>query len=126
MQVFATFGLAIVIRGLARKHRVEPDQLAGLGKQMREQLAAIEAGGERIEALDAELRQARLDYAEIARELSGKRHVAASKLDSAVESELAPLKLDSARFRTALAEAEPGPSASSSKSRPTPALRSAR
>jgi len=30
-------------------------------------------------------------------------------LDRAVEAELAPLKLDAARFRTAISEAEPGP-----------------
>ena len=98
------------IRGLARKHRVEADQLADLGTAMRAQLAEIEAGGERIEALDAELRQARLDYSRLAEELSLKRHEAAAKLDSAVAGELAPLKLDSAKFRTAFALAEPGPS----------------
>ena len=47
------------IRGLARKHRVEPDPLAALGAQMREQLSAIEAGGERIDELDARLAEAR-------------------------------------------------------------------
>lgn len=98
------------IRGLARKHRVEADQLADLGTAMRAQLAEIEAGGERIEALDAELRQARLDYSRLAEELSLKRHEAAAKLDSAVAGELAPLKLDSAKFRTAFALVEPGPS----------------
>jgi len=98
------------IRGLARKHRVEPDALAELGERLAAQLGEIEAGGERIEALDAELRQARLDYSRAAEELSGKRHRAAAKLDKAVASELAPLKLDSARFRTAIGQAEPGPS----------------
>jgi DNA repair protein RecN (Recombination protein N) len=98
------------IRGLARKHRVEPDALAELATAMRAKLNEIDAGGERIEALDADLRQARLDYAEIAKALSERRHAAAAKLDAAVESELAPLKLDSARFRTALVEAEAGPS----------------
>jgi DNA repair protein RecN (Recombination protein N) len=97
------------IRGLARKHRLEPDALAELATRMRTQLSEIEAGGERIEALDAQLRQARLDYSEIAKALSGKRREAASRLDAAVESELAPLKLDAARFRTALVETEPGP-----------------
>jgi DNA repair protein RecN (Recombination protein N) len=77
---------------------------------MRAKLNEIDAGGERIEALDADLRQARLEYAEIAKALSERRHAAAAKLDAAVESELAPLKLDSARFRTALVEAEAGPS----------------
>lgn len=97
------------IRGLARKHRVEPDALAELGERMRAQLAAIEAGGERIEALDRELAEARLAYSRLAGELSARRHEAAAKLDKAVAAELAPLKLDSARFRTVIAEAEPGP-----------------
>ena len=54
------------IRGLARKHRVEPDALAELADQMRAQLAEIEAGGERIAELDRELEQARLRYSDLA------------------------------------------------------------
>jgi DNA repair protein RecN (Recombination protein N) len=98
------------IRGLARKHRVEPDQLAGLGVRMREQLAAIEAGGERIAELDSQLEEARKLYFDAAAGLSQTRHNAAARLDAAVASELAPLKLDAARFRTAIGQAEPGPS----------------
>src|SRR5947209_2999844 len=98
------------IRGLARKHRVEPDQLAALGAQMREQLAAIDAGGERISELDAQLLAARESYGSAAAELSKDRREAAALLDKAVAAELAPLKLDAARFRTAIAAAEPGPS----------------
>jgi DNA repair protein RecN (Recombination protein N) len=98
------------IRGLARKHRVEPDQLAVLGAQMREQLAAIEAGGERLAELDRQLVAAREAYGSAAQALSKQRHQAASRLDVAVASELAPLKLDAARFRTAIATAEPGSS----------------
>jgi DNA repair protein RecN (Recombination protein N) len=97
------------IRGLARKHRVEPDRLAALGKQMREQLAAIEAGGEHIAELDRRLVLAREVYATAAGTLTRERHEAAARLDAAVASELAPLKLDAARFRTAIAAAEPGP-----------------
>ena len=97
------------IRGLARKHRVEPDALAVLGAQMREQLAAIEAGGERIAELDARLLAAREAYSTAAAELTQQRHQAATRLDTAVAAELAPLKLDAARFRTAIAAAEPGP-----------------
>ncbi|MFL6726504.1 MAG: DNA repair protein RecN [Sphingomicrobium sp.] len=98
------------IRGLARKHRVEPDQLAALGAQMRLQLAAIEAGGERIAELDGQLMATREAFAEAAGALSRKRHEAAARLDAAMASELAPLKLDSARFRTAIVAAAPGPS----------------
>jgi len=61
------------IRGLARKHRVEADRLAALGAQMREQLAAIEAGGERIAELDRELVAAREAYGAAADTLSSQR-----------------------------------------------------
>jgi DNA repair protein RecN (Recombination protein N) len=98
------------IRGLARKHRVEPDQLAALGQQMREQLAAIQAGGEHIAELDRQLVMARETYAAAAGIVTQERRGAAARLDAAVASELAPLKLDAARFRTAIAAAEPGPS----------------
>jgi DNA repair protein RecN (Recombination protein N) len=97
------------IRAVARKHRVEPDALAALGERMRAQLAAIEAGSERISELDAELAAARRSYSAAAERLSKLRHDAASRLDSAVAAELAPLKLDSAKFRTAISPAEAGP-----------------
>jgi DNA repair protein RecN (Recombination protein N) len=97
------------IRALARKHRVEPDALAALGTQMREQLAAIDAGGEHVAELDRQLLSVREAYAAAASQLSEKRHLAAAKLDAAVAAELAPLKLDTARFRTAIGETEPGP-----------------
>jgi DNA repair protein RecN (Recombination protein N) len=96
------------IRALARKHRVEPDALSALGEQMREQLAAIDAGGERIAELDGELMTARQTYAAAADTLSRQRHDAALRLDAAVIAELHPLKLDSAKFRTAIAPVEPG------------------
>ena len=41
--------------------------------------------------------------------MSRERHEAAARLDAAVASELAPLKLDAARFRTSIASSEPGP-----------------
>src|SRR5689334_18055164 len=82
------------IRALARKHRVEVDQLAALGAQMRDQLAAIQAGGEHIAELDRKLVAAREHYAAAASALSAQRHEAAARLDRSVASELAPLKLD--------------------------------
>ena len=97
------------IRGLARKHRVEPDALAALGEELTAKLALIEAGGERIAALEAELSDARSRYDEEARQLRVSRTEAAAELDKAVAGELPPLKLDAANFRTALTDAEPGP-----------------
>jgi DNA repair protein RecN (Recombination protein N) len=98
------------IRGLARKHRVEADALAALGEELTGKLALIEAGGERIAALESELAVARSSFDAAAARLRIARTEAAARLDAAVADELAPLKLDAARFRTAFGEAEPGPS----------------
>jgi len=97
------------IRALARKHRVEPDALAALCEEMQAKLQAIEAGGEHIAQLETALALARAAYDAAAGELRSKRDEAAQRLDAKVADELAPLKLDSARFRTAIADAEPGP-----------------
>ena len=98
------------IRAAARKHRCEADALAALGEEMHSKLAAIDASGERVEALEAALVGARETFDQRAAELSEARHVAATRLDAKVAAELAPLKLDAARFRTAFGLAEPGPS----------------
>ena len=96
------------IRGLSRKHRVEPDALADLGERMKAQLAHIDTASERIAELDTELQQVRLDYSRLAQEVSSKRHEVAGRLDAAVATELAPLKLDAAQFRTSIGQSEPG------------------
>jgi len=98
------------IRAAARKHRCEADVLAALGEEMHSKLDAIDASGERVEALEAALTEARATFDLRAAELSEARRSAATRLDAAVASELAPLKLDAARFRTAFGRAEPGPS----------------
>jgi DNA repair protein RecN (Recombination protein N) len=97
------------LRGLARKHRVEPDQLADLLGQMREQRQAIDLGESRIKELEQALAAAEGDYSEASKALTEARSQAAARLDRAVEAELAPLKLEAARFRTVVASGEPGP-----------------
>jgi DNA repair protein RecN (Recombination protein N) len=98
------------IRALARKHRVEADALPALFEELTQKLGAIEAGGARIAALEADLADAQNAYDRAAAAVSAARQAAAARLDAAVAAELAPLKLDQARFRTALAVAEPGAS----------------
>ena len=101
------------LRALARKHRVQPEQLAELTTELSTKLDAIEAGGEGLAKLEAELAATRKAYQAAARELAAKRREAASRLDVAVATELAPLKLDAARFQTLveeLPEAQWGPS----------------
>ena len=94
------------LRALARKHRVEPDDLAALTKELGDRLARIEAGGEGLAALQREVASARTAYLEQADMLSTARASAAIRLDAAVAAELGPLKLDAARFRTRI-EAAP-------------------
>jgi DNA repair protein RecN (Recombination protein N) len=98
------------IRGLARKHRVEPNQLPALLDDMRERRVAIDNGEEVIAALERSLVLARNDYRFAAEAMSEARQAAALRLDAAVAGELSPLKLDAARFRTAITAAEAGPS----------------
>ncbi len=90
------------IRALARKHRVEPDQLPALMAELTEKLSRITAGDAGLAKLEAEARSAREDYERAAAALSDARQATAKRLDAAVAGELAPLKLDAARFRTAI------------------------
>jgi len=88
------------LRGLARKHRVEPDALADLAAELSARAEAIDAGEERVARLESEVTSARERFVQAAQTLSKSRAAAAGKLDKAVARELAPLKLDAARFRT--------------------------
>jgi DNA repair protein RecN (Recombination protein N) len=90
------------IRAAARKHRVEPDALPALAEELAAKLAALEAGEKSLTALEARVRDSRAAYLDEAARLTELRAAAAERLDSAVARELAPLKLDSARFRTLL------------------------
>ena len=76
---------------------------------MQARREAIDNGAEAVAALERDLALATNDYAVEAAAMSEARRAAAARLDAAVADELAPLKLDAARFRTAFAEAEPGP-----------------
>jgi len=88
------------LRGLARKHRVQPDDLAELAESLAARLSRIEGGEDTIHRLEAALAETESAYVRAAETLSAARTAAAARLDTAVATELAPLKLDAARFRT--------------------------
>jgi DNA repair protein RecN (Recombination protein N) len=88
------------LRALARKHRVDPDALAALRDELAGRLDRIEAGDAGIARLEDNAKKARRAYEISAESLSEARRAAAQRLDLAVAGELAPLKLDAARFRT--------------------------
>ena len=91
------------LRALARKHRCEVDELPEVMRTMRSQLDSIEGGEAELDALEAAAAEAGNRYRAEAEALHANRVAAALRLDEAVARELAPLKLDAARFRTAVA-----------------------
>lgn len=92
------------LRAIARKHRCEVDELPDKMREMRAQLDAIEGGEAQLDALAAAAKAAGDLYRERATALHAVRVAAATRLDEAVAEALAPLKLDSARFRTSVVE----------------------
>ncbi|OBV12412.1 DNA repair protein RecN [Erythrobacter dokdonensis] len=92
------------LRAAARKHRCEVDDLPELMRTMRARLDAIEGGEAQLDALEAAAKEARSAYVVAAEKAHDARAAAAGKLDAAVAAELAPLKLDAAKFRTQVAK----------------------
>ena len=92
------------LRDLARKHGVKVDELAALHERLAAKLADIERGEERARALENEVAESRAAYLAAARTVSRSRYAAAARFDRAVAAELAPLRLEKARFRTEVIE----------------------
>ncbi len=88
------------LRALARKHNVAPDAILALLENLAARLDSIQAGGEGLAKLTAEVAEKAARYRTAAETLMAARIEAAVRLDKAVAAELAPLKLDAAQFRT--------------------------
>ncbi len=90
------------LRALARKHQCDADDLPNRMQAMRAALDAIESGEAELGALERAERDSHQTYRAKAEALHANRVAAAMQLDAAVAKELAPLKLDAARFRTSV------------------------
>jgi DNA repair protein RecN (Recombination protein N) len=97
------------IRGLARKHEIQPDELAGFADTLRGKLDALDAGDAEQAKLQAEVKAAEVAYDTAASALSAARTKAAKRLDKAVSGELAPLKMERAVFATQITPENEGP-----------------
>ncbi|MEL6571935.1 MAG: DNA repair protein RecN [Pseudomonadota bacterium] len=97
------------IRGLARKHQVLADDLAGLAETLRSRLAVVDQGAGDLATCEGDVQTAEAAYQAAAERLTQKRLKAAKALDKAMAAELAPLKMERAVFVTEAAVAEPGP-----------------
>ena len=88
------------LRAAGRKYNVTVDNLAALAEQYRNDIALIDAGEEKLKALEDTARAAEAAFRKAAEALSKARVKAGAALDKAVNGELAPLKLERAKFMT--------------------------
>ncbi|CAI9403210.1 DNA repair protein RecN [Pleomorphomonas sp. T1.2MG-36] len=86
------------IRAAARKYSVPPDELGALAARMASDLADLDAGEDRLNALAQSATTARANYDKLAAKLSAAREKSARLLEDAVGAELPALKLERARF----------------------------
>lgn len=105
------------LRAMARKHRVQPDDLATLAGDLAGRLALLESGEAGIGKLEATVATTRAAFAREADRVHAARTEAATRLDAAVAGELTPLKLDAARFRTVVADLDEGQWSASGRDR---------
>jgi len=88
------------LRAAGRKYNVAVDDLAALARKYQDDIALIDAGEEKLKALEAAAREAEAAYRKAALALSAARQKAGAALDKAVNGELKPLKLERAKFST--------------------------
>jgi DNA repair protein RecN (Recombination protein N) len=87
---------------LARKHRIQPTEVATLQQTLLNEIETLNANDEAIERLENELASFARHYKEKARELSDLRQRAAPQLASAVEHEIQRLGMPGGRFNIEL------------------------
>jgi DNA repair protein RecN (Recombination protein N) len=97
------------LRAAGRKYNAPVDDLATLARRYENDLHLIDAGAEKLAALEREAKAASARYRATAQALSAARRRAGEALDKAVNAELKPLKLERARFSTEIAQEDEGP-----------------
>ncbi|WP_440641972.1 DNA repair protein RecN [Bradyrhizobium sp. PUT101] len=99
------------LRAASRKYSTPVDGLAALAAKYAADVVLIDAGASRLKKLEQAAIEADGRYAASAKKLSLARQKSAEKLNKAVNAELAPLKLERAKFMTQVEtdEAAPGP-----------------
>lgn len=106
----ATEERLFAIRALARKHDVLADELGSFAADLRGRLERLDAGEGDLARLRAAVAEAEAEYQSAADAATQARSAAASALDQAMAGELAPLKMERARFHTVIEPGDVGPS----------------
>jgi DNA repair protein RecN (Recombination protein N) len=97
------------LRAAARKYNVPVDELAGLRARYAADLASLDAGRAELADYERAAAEAAASYTQASAALSARRCLIGEKLDKAVNGELKPLRLERARFSTAIEAAAAGP-----------------
>lgn len=99
------------LRAASRKFSTPVDDLASLAERFATDVALIDAGEEQLSGLEQAALEAAQAFDAAAERLSQERKKFAARLDKAVAAELAPLKLERAKFMTQVQSdpATPGP-----------------
>ncbi|RMT78906.1 DNA repair protein RecN [Pseudomonas viridiflava] len=87
---------------LARKHRIQPNEVATMQQKLLDEIETLNANDESIERLEHEVQAFARHYQEKARELSDLRRTSSSKLANAVEQEIQRLGMPGGRFQIEL------------------------
>lgn len=87
---------------IARKHRVQPDELTELHENLSTELDSLSGADGDLEQLAAKVDELEKAYRELAEKLSGQRRAAGQKLAKAVDQQLKKLAMEHARLEVAL------------------------
>ncbi len=91
---------------LARKHQVQPHQLADYHQELSLELASIAGDDERVEAIKTELTAAQTAYEQAAEKLSQSRHKYAKQLNKKISQSMHELSMENGRFEMQLTAGE--------------------
>ena len=91
------------IRTLARRHKVEADDVPKLATSLRQQIADLDTSAESLSKLEAQCAQARQRFEQLCSELTARRTNAAATLSASVSERLHELGLPNAVFTVEIA-----------------------
>ena len=95
------------IRSLARKYKLAPDQLPEFELKLKDKLTFLENGTKSVADLKINYDKAFKEFDDLSKNLSKERKKAAAVLDTMLEKELKPLKMERARFKTEIKQVSP-------------------
>ncbi len=89
---------------LARKHRIQPEELLTKQQQISEELEKVQCHDEQVVALEQAMEQLHKQHNQLAQKLSGQRQSAARKLEKLVSERIALLGMPKGKFCVGLTD----------------------